>query len=718
MVLLALLSWTTLNAQLIVNTNNGANASALPGSYGVPIFAVSIANADTVSVTITNIVLSIGGANPGVFSNITAYDGSFSPIGVPVTWGTLNNYFAISKTLAPGTSAVIYFKADIGATCLSDCYSIGIEHVDAVNSLTGNWETIMNTPAYGPNLCIIHSATATFTGIPDTVCENVSFIPNISYTWNGVPSCVASLRQVWRFDYGSSIQTQLWNGSNPPSMRYYTAGTHYIWVDLIDTATNNLIQTFQVSINVASEPQLSFYSPSNTTLDCLHDSLLLIADGNGTAEIFWKWNSTFLSTGDTIVVTQPGIYSIIATTTYGCTNTWTANFNVYRDVFSMEMFASGNGSSHDTLFICPDASAGVGVNVTNNWAYPVTYTWNTGETSSWINQATAGTYIVTATNTLGCTLVDSVHILNHTIVQPTLTALGDTVFCAGSNPHLTILTAPGFELYQWNGVVFNPNNTSSDSAKVEWGGTVSLTVRDSFGCWTSAANEITVHQHFPEQSLVTELGCQLFSSVTTGITWKLNGNALNDTNAIIQPTVTGIYSVTTVDTFGCVANSNSLPFVAPNLPLISTNGSTQFCAGGSVLLSIQDGSSFTWSTGATTQSILVTTSGTYTATVTNNGCVQETSPIEVTAECTTGIDETEGEELFSMFPNPTTGVLNVISAAPLETIVVTDVTGKEIIKIQPTDSEEVLNTSGLPAGLYVLTVVSEGKHFSQRFVKQ
>ena len=58
------------------------------------------------------------------------------------------------------------------------------------------------------------------------------------------------------------------------------------------------------------------------------------------------------------------------------------------------------------------------------------------------------------------------------------------------------------------------------------------------------------------------------------------------------------------------ANSNLLP-------TISSNGSSNLCAGGSITLSATGGSSFLWSTGATTQSILVNQSGSYTCTVTN-----------------------------------------------------------------------------------------------------
>ena len=59
----------------------------------------------------------------------------------------------------------------------------------------------------------------------------------------------------------------------------------------------------------------------------------------------------------------------------------------------------------------------------------------------------------------------------------------------------------------------------------------------------------------------------------------------------------------------------------PSTPVISANGSTSFCTGGSVELSSSAATGNSWSTNATTQTITATTSGTYTVTVTdNNGC--------------------------------------------------------------------------------------------------
>jgi hypothetical protein len=64
----------------------------------------------------------------------------------------------------------------------------------------------------------------------------------------------------------------------------------------------------------------------------------------------------------------------------------------------------------------------------------------------------------------------------------------------------------------------------------------------------------------------------------------------------------------------------------PATPTITTVGTTTFCAGGSVILTSSAATSYLWSTNETTQSITVSTSGSYTAQVKNaTGCESLTS---------------------------------------------------------------------------------------------
>ena len=100
-------------------------------------------------------------------------------------------------------------------------------------------------------------------------------------------------------------------------------------------------------------------------------------------------------------------------------------------------------------------------------------------------------------------------------------------------------------------------------------------------------------------------------------------------SATTTPNIAGVYSVTMTSTTlstnksitaqtTVVVNSAS----APATPTITASGSTTFCSGGSVTLTSSTGSSYLWSTGATTQSISPTNSGSYSVRVTNAGGCQ------------------------------------------------------------------------------------------------
>ena len=68
-------------------------------------------------------------------------------------------------------------------------------------------------------------------------------------------------------------------------------------------------------------------------------------------------------------------------------------------------------------------------------------------------------------------------------------------------------------------------------------------------------------------------------------------------------------------------------------PTITAGGPTTFCAGGSVTLTSSAGTTYLWSNGATTQSINVTSSGSYTVRVTNASGCQSAASVANNSNC-------------------------------------------------------------------------------------
>ena len=72
-------------------------------------------------------------------------------------------------------------------------------------------------------------------------------------------------------------------------------------------------------------------------------------------------------------------------------------------------------------------------------------------------------------------------------------------------------------------------------------------------------------------------------------------------------------------------------------PTVTANGSTTFCAGGSVILTSSVSGSYLWSNGATTQSISVVSSGNYSVTAGNGSCSATSVPVNVNANSSSQI---------------------------------------------------------------------------------
>jgi hypothetical protein len=101
--------------------------------------------------------------------------------------------------------------------------------------------------------------------------------------------------------------------------------------------------------------------------------------------------------------------------------------------------------------------------------------------------------------------------------------------------------------------------------------------------------------------------------------------ALTANNAKLQ-----IDRITLTPTNGAYYPNGIGPCSGGSMATITASGSTSFCQGGSVTLTANTGTSYIWSSGATTKSISVSASGTYIVTVTNASGTATSTPLTVT----------------------------------------------------------------------------------------
>jgi gliding motility-associated-like protein len=246
--------------------------------------------------------------------------------------------------------------------------------------------------------------------------------------------------------------------------------------------------------------------------------------------------------------------------------------------------------------------------------------WSTGETSPSISVTTAGNYTVSVT--AACGSVNASHpVTANDVPVASITPNGPTTFCSGNSVVLTSAAATG---NLWS------TNATTSSISVNTGGTYTLTVTNT--CGTDNASVTVTVTPSVITAVITADGPTTFcpggnvtltSNQTSGNLWSTGA-----TTQSITVTTGGTYSLAVSN--GCANALTSQTVTVSGAPVaaITANGPVTFCTGGSVILTSNNTTGNSWSTGATTQSITVSTAGTYTLTV-SSSCGTSTDDVQV-----------------------------------------------------------------------------------------
>ena len=224
------------------------------------------------------------------------------------------------------------------------------------------------------------------------------------------------------------------------------------------------------------------------------------------------------------------------------------------------------------------------------------------------------------------------------VTNPAITSSNGIALCAGDS---TLLSGPaGYQSYRWL-----PNEESAQQLLANTAGEYILEVTDEQGCVGRDTVVISVSPR-PEQPEIyydnTASYCQGDTVIMTA-----GGNqasylwSTGETTQSIKVAQSGIYYVQAINSQGCTSLA-SLPTSIvinepPAQPTIYSNTGSEVCEGEVVSLSAPDGFDYySWSNGELTQTIQVSSTGTYKVTVTdNNGCQSpESEPFELIVKST------------------------------------------------------------------------------------
>lgn len=241
--------------------------------------------------------------------------------------------------------------------------------------------------------------------------------------------------------------------------------------------------------------------------------------------------------------------------------------------------------------------------------------------------ASTTTYVVTTTFASGCVTADTVTV-TVTSFPHNLTVSRDSI-CPGDTVQLA---------FTGNGVTYSwtPANTLSSAtipnplAFPQVTTTYRVTALDSAGCRVSDTARVNIRGNGPV-TLGNDTAICPYDSLILSPSGAPYSSYLWSTGAVTPTLSTGAQTGSTQDYFvkvfdgSCFQNSDTLTLTKIVLPVVGVlpAGDTGMCVGDSIVLTVEPGyATYTWNTGANTQSINVSTSGDFWYTAQDvNGCV-------------------------------------------------------------------------------------------------
>ncbi len=390
--------------------------------------------------------------------------------------------------------------------------------------------------------------------------------------------------------------TIYWNtGATGNSISVNTSGDYYCWeVNGCGQGPNSDL----IHISTGSSPSAPILSSSAGTFLCNGAATTITASGiNGT--VTWSTGQT----GSSIIVSAAGSY--YAYQTNGCGNSGNSNTLIIStgSTPAAPTIVSSNGA-----LLCNGASTTLTAS-----GVSATLTWSTGQTGSSITVSNAGAYYAYQTNGCGSSGNSNTLTINTLSIPaaPTIVSSNGSLLCNGSS---SILTASGV-----TGSVGWSTGQTGNSISVSSAGTYYAFQSNS--CGTSGhSNMISISTAGTPAApaVASSNGSFLCNGASTVLSASPSGGGIihwstGATGNTVTLTAPGSYYAWEQNGCGNSPNSNTVVITtgsSPAAPTVSPGFNQLLCNGATTTLS-STGSNISWSTGATGNSLSVSSAGTY-----------------------------------------------------------------------------------------------------------
>ncbi len=348
------------------------------------------------------------------------------------------------------------------------------------------------------------------------------------------------------------------------------------------------------------------------------NSVTLTFNNLNTPNFLWSTGGTT----QTISVNPPATttYSVTATNLFGCTDT--ADVTVFIETaLPAPVVSCGPGTNSSVTFVWQALGGAASYSVSIDGGPFINFGNSLTYTVIGLTQGQTVTIQVIANSPPGSACGSSqpgtITCVAGTCPAIIPTISGDITLCGGQNSVLT--ATAGYQAYAWN------NGATTPSITVNGVGLVLVTVTDASGCTGTASVNVTLAA--PTVAITGD------GQICTGETSTISATAgyasyawsTGESTSSITVNAANTYAVTITDAGGCTGSAN-FALAVSTLPTPIITGSTTICNGASSLLDAGAFAAYTWSTGATSQTITATQAGAVSVSVTDAfGCTGSTT---------------------------------------------------------------------------------------------
>lgn len=428
----------------------------------------------------------------------------------------------------------------------------------------------------------------------------------------------------------------------------------------------------------------------NDTVLCKNQTILIQADSSS-AQFHWhNSNDTATVTGNQILINEAGSYWF----TVSNLDDYCSNLDTIHIGYNLINPELGNNIAS----ICTGNPVLLNTGITDS----VNYIWSTGDTIPEISVVNSGEYYVTVSSGY-CNETDSVHVQ---FDQPLSINLQDTFIVCNQD---SVLVAAGDATanYHWQ-----PGGQTSSSIYVSQSGTYSVTATNACG---QVSDSIEVSYYgAPDIDLGNDTTICAGTQLLLNATWPVSDYLWSDlsTDSTLLVMTTGNYSVRVINLCGIDMDSIYVTFESVQVDL--GNDTIYIQSGTSTDINVGAGfESYLWSTGSALPQITVSDQGWYAVTVTDSyGCSGIDSILVIV---TGGINETRPNDELDIYPNPTTGLITLMSDCNYDISIFND-QSKEVDHFI-LNGKHQCDLSACKPGIYFVRAISQQSVITRKLVK-